>query len=157
MVLGIVIGAAAVFFLNKSAGGLQSTEVHATESADWNWPDSLDAMVAAADNHALVFENDELRILSVTVVPGILDPIHTHKGRSIVWVTKTSPILYNVYDRDNNGKLKLIRTDTINVKPSELNQAAWEKPEGPHSVENIGKDTFHLYRIEYKKNRTLNE
>ena len=128
------------------------TELLASTNSEtvWPWPDSLDALIAASDNHKLVYEDSSLRILSVTVVPGILDPIHTHKGRSIIWVTKTSPILYNTYDYGENNTLKLIKTDTINVKPEELNKANWEKPEPPHSVENIGKDTFHLYRIEYK-------
>ncbi len=116
----------------------------------WPWADSLDALIAAPENHKLIFENEELRILHVTVIPGILDPIHTHKGKSIVWVTKTSPIIYKTYGVLNNQELTLVKVDTIIIKPEELNKASWENPEPPHSVENIGKDTFELYRIEYK-------
>lgn len=116
----------------------------------WNWPDSLDALIAAPQNHELVFQNDEVRVLKVTVVPGVIDPVHTHKGKSIVWVTKTSPILYNVYDFDEQGKFKRVRTDTIDINNNELFKGMTENPEPPHSVDNIGADTFQLYRIEYK-------
>jgi hypothetical protein len=118
--------------------------------ARWTWPDSLDALTAAPANHALVFENEEYRILHVTVVPGVLDPIHTHKGKSLIWVTKTSPIVYNTYTLDKNNNLVLAKKDTLIIKPEELNRGVWENPEPPHSVENIGRDTFELYRIEYK-------
>jgi hypothetical protein len=63
----------------------------------------------------------------------------------------TSPILYHHYDLDNGVGLHKVKTDTIDVKTGELYKASWENPEPPHSVENIGKDTFQLYRIEYKK------
>jgi len=151
LIIGLLIGSVLMYLFVKQPW--TKTENFASTNSEpvWPWPDSLDALIAAPDNHKLVYEDSSLRILSVTVVPGILDPIHTHKGRSIIWVTKTSPILYNTYDYGENNTLKLIKTDTINIKPEELNKANWEKPEPPHSVENIGKDTFHLYRIEYKK------
>ena len=119
---------------------------------NWPWHDSLDALVAASDYHKLVYEDSSMRVLEVTVMPGKLDPIHTHKGKSIVWVTHSSPLLYKTYEMDSNNNWTLVKTDTIIVKPEELNKAVWEKPEPPHSVENIGKEIFKLYRIEYKTN-----
>lgn len=151
--IGLLIGGTIVFFLRNKFIVPTATNFDNTTSDNinhWTWPDSLDALIAAPENHKLVYENEELRILNVTVVPGILDPIHTHRGKSIVWVTKASPLLYHVYDFDANKKLKLIKTDTITFKINELNKANWEKPQPPHSVENIGTDTFQLYRIEYK-------
>jgi hypothetical protein len=100
----------------------------------WSWPDSLDALKAAADYHKLVFEDSTLRILEVVVPPGKLDPIHTHKGHSIVWVTHTSPIIYNTYDYDEKKSFRLIKKDTVVISPAELNRGMREKPEPPHSV-----------------------
>ncbi len=149
-VIGLLLGSACMYwYINKSSANAHATTIASSKST-WSWPDSLDALIAAPDNHKLVYEDSALRILSVTVIPGILDPIHTHKGKSIVWVTRTSPIIYNTYDFDDQRNFKIVKTDTIVIKQEELNKATWEKPEPPHSVENIGKDTFHLYRIEYK-------
>ena len=155
-VIGIVAGGLTMYFVKphpKSTSVARSLLSGSTNASNenWQWPDSLDALTAAAGNHELVFENDDLRILKVTVVPGILDPIHTHQGKSLVWVSMTSPILYHHYDLDKDANLKKVKTDTIDVKPEDMFKAFWEKPEPPHSVENVGKDTFQLYRIEYKK------
>jgi len=64
---------------------------------------------------------------------------------------KDFTIVYNTFGIGNDNMLTLIKKDTIMIKPKELNKANWENPEPPHSVENIGKDTFKLYRIEYKR------
>jgi len=152
-VTGILIGGIAVFlFLNyaKTIKPLEESIQKAQDKVDnWNWPDSLDALVAAKDYHKLIFKTADFRILEVTVPSGQLDPIHTHKGNSIVWVVNTSPILYNTFDIDKNNQLIQVKQDTIRIKPEELNIGNWEKPEPPHSVENIGKDLFKLYRIEF--------
>ena len=155
-IIGIVVGGLTVYLIQRykqpTSGIRFSLNDNTTTSTEnWQWDDSLDALNAAPGNHELIFENDTLRILKVTVVPGILDPIHTHKGKSLVWVSMTSPILYHHYSLDNDTNLKKVKTDTIDIKKEELFKGSWEKPEPPHSVENIGKDTFQLYRIEYKK------
>lgn len=149
ILIGVLLGW--YFFSNKESLDTSSESKSVSLLENWNWPDSLDALIAAPKNHELVFQDDEVRVLKVTVVPGVTDPIHTHKGKSIVWVTQTSPILYNVYDFDEQGRFKLVRTDTINIKNDELFKGMTENPEPPHSVDNIGVDTFQLYRIEYKQ------
>lgn len=118
---------------------------------NWKWPDSLDALIAAKDYHKLIFQTPEFRILEVTIEPGKLDPIHTHKGKSIVWVVNSSPIVYNTFGLDKSNNFLLLKQDTIIIKPEELNVATWENPEPPHSVENIGKELFKLYRIEFNE------
>jgi hypothetical protein len=155
-IIGIAVGGLIVYVIKPDKhlpSEISASSSDCTKSSNTNWQchDSLDALKAAPGNHQLIFEDDDLRILKVTVVPGILDPVHTHKGKSLVWVTMTSPILYHHYDLDNDLDLRKVKTDTINVKTEELHKASWEKPEPPHSVENIGRDTFQLCRIEYKK------
>jgi len=154
--IGIAVGGLVVYLIKPDKqlpAEVSSSSSHSTTTSNtnWQWHDSLDALKAAPGNHQLIFEDDDLRILKVTVIPGILDPIHTHKGKSLGWVTMTSPILYHHYDFYNDVGLCKVKTDTIDVKAEDLYKASWEKPEPPHSVENIGKDTFQLYRIEYKR------
>lgn len=151
--IGILLGALITYLIQDSKDkinlSIDTIQKANKSNADWIWPDSLDALVAAKDYHKLIFQTTDFRILEVTVPPGQLDPIHTHKGNSIVWVVNTAAILYNTFGLDNNHKLTMIKQDTIRIKPEELNIGNWEKPEPPHSVENIGKDLFKLYRIEF--------
>ncbi|MBK8297984.1 MAG: hypothetical protein IPK91_12040 [Saprospiraceae bacterium] len=150
-VSGLIIGGILVFlFINLKNEQKPSEAPKQAKTEDaWNWPDSLDALIAAKEFHKLIFQTPEFRILEVTVPPGQLDPIHTHKGKSIVWVVNNSPLLYNTFGLDDNNKLSLLKQDTIRIKQEELNIGSWEKPEPPHSVENIGKELFKLYRLEF--------
>lgn len=151
---GMLLGGLSIFLLMTMINNRKSpVEVLVNKKAkhnSWNWPDSLDALVAASDFHKLISETDDFRVLEVTVRPGQLDPIHTHKGKSIVWVVQSSPILYNTYGMGSDNTLALLKQDTINIKTEELNIGNWENPEPPHSVQNIGNEIFKLYRIEFK-------
>jgi hypothetical protein len=154
--IGILLGGIIACFIlvafnlsNPIAGTKKETDA-TDDPAKWDWPTSLDALVAAPGSHKLIYEDDEKRILEFTVNPGQTDPIHTYKGKSIVWVVKTSPIIYTTYRRGQDSKLVPLKKDTIITRQDELNKANWENPRPPHSVENIGTDTFRVYRIEYK-------
>lgn len=46
--------------------------------AVWPWDDSLDALVAAPEQHRLVFENAHVRVLDTRIAPGERTPVHTH-------------------------------------------------------------------------------
>ena len=50
-----------------------------------NWPDELDAAIAAPRNHVLLFENDSVRVLDITVAPGETVPLHTHRWPGILY------------------------------------------------------------------------
>jgi hypothetical protein len=41
----------------------------AKEQDVWMWPNSLDAVVAAAGSHRVIFENRVTRVLEVTITP----------------------------------------------------------------------------------------
>ena len=57
----------------------------------WEWPDSLDALVAAADFHRLVLETDDVRVLETTIGPGQTVPLHTHRWPSVLYVLARRP------------------------------------------------------------------
>jgi hypothetical protein len=42
-----------------------------TVEGEWLWGDELDAVVAAPNSHRVVFENDQVRVLEVTLAPGV--------------------------------------------------------------------------------------
>jgi predicted metal-dependent enzyme (double-stranded beta helix superfamily) len=49
------------------------------------WTPASDALVAAPANHKLLFENDEVRVLEVTVQPGVREPLHAHRYPSVMY------------------------------------------------------------------------
>jgi hypothetical protein len=55
----------AAFLLGQSASNLDR----------W-WAPEKDALAAAPQNHKLLFENDDVRVLEVTVPPGVREPLH---------------------------------------------------------------------------------
>ena len=66
------IGAA--FLLGQSTGNFDK----------W-WRPENDALAAAPKNHKLLFENDEVRVLEVTVPPGVREPAHAHRYPSVLY------------------------------------------------------------------------
>jgi predicted metal-dependent enzyme (double-stranded beta helix superfamily) len=56
-----------------------------TSSFDKWWTPENDALAAAPQNHKLLFENDEVRVLEVTVQPGVREPLHAHRYPSVLY------------------------------------------------------------------------
>jgi len=54
------------------------------EPDDTEWPPHLDALVAAPANHRLLFEDDAVRVLEVTVEPGERENLHHHRWPSLM-------------------------------------------------------------------------
>jgi hypothetical protein len=48
-----------------------------------NWDPALDAVIAAPGNHRVLFENDALRVLEVTLRDGEEEPTHHHRWPSV--------------------------------------------------------------------------
>ena len=129
----------AVFFV---ASLTLSPKGNATELA------AYDAITAAPDNHRVVFENEKVRVLEVTIKPGEKEPFHVHPMPSVMTVI-TGTKLRITEATINDGKLvtgKTIEVGKDNFQPPPL----WMPPQGLHSAENIGSVTFHAYRIELK-------
>jgi hypothetical protein len=45
----------------------------------WPWPESLDAVVAAPEHHAVLLENERVRVLEARVERNDTVPVHTHR------------------------------------------------------------------------------
>ena len=56
-----------------------------TRNLDKWWTPASDALVAAPQDHKLLFENDEVRVLEVTVPPGVREPLHAHRYPSVLY------------------------------------------------------------------------
>ena len=61
--------------------GMSSIIIDHTDPAQWD--PQLDAVIAAPHNHTVLFENDQLRVLEVTLEPNEEEPIHHHRWPSV--------------------------------------------------------------------------
>ncbi len=113
-------------------------------NTSWPWLDSTDAVSAAPKNHKVLYEDDKVRILEVTVEPGEKENMHYHRWPSVLIVD--SPAKKKEYTFDG----KVTSTD----KPSAdtlLPIVVRMGPTPPHAIENLDTNALHLYRIEMKK------
>ena len=111
----------------------------------WEWPESLDALVAAPGYHRLVFENDDVRVLETAIGPGELVPVHTHRWPSVLFVHTTSHFVR----RDADGAV-LADTREAGAAP-EPGTCIWMGPMAPHTFENVGDAEIRVLNVELKR------
>lgn len=56
-----------------------------------SWDPALDAVVAAPKQHKVLFENDRLRVLEVTLEPNEEEPTHHHRWPSVFVFDRLKP------------------------------------------------------------------
>jgi hypothetical protein len=121
-----------------------------SSSAKWVWPDSLDAMKAAPENHKLLYEDNDVRVLMVMLDAKKSEPIHTHKWKSIMWIAKPIvPCQINNYQKGDNGKL--VKSDSLLIKQMPIDLGQLIGPEGPTSIMNLSAENGVAYRVEFKR------
>jgi len=110
----------------------------------WEWPASLDALVAAPEFHSLVFENDDVRVLDTRIGPGATVPVHTHRWPSILYML----CVEHHVRRDGEGT---VLSDTRETGiPFEPGVAVPAAAMPPHTVENVGRSEIRMLNIELK-------
>jgi len=107
------------------------------------WADSLDALVAAADTHQLLFENDSVRVLETKIEPGQTTPVHTHRWAGVLYVLSIADIVR----RDADGA---VMVDTRGGTLPEPGAAIWGAALPPHTLENVGVKAIHIIGVELK-------
>jgi hypothetical protein len=104
----------------------------------------LDAVKAAPENHKVIFENEHVRVLEVTIAPHSKEPIHVHCWPGTLYIQQAGDAI----DRDANGKV-LFDSRQLKVKPR-VPFVEWSPGDPPHSVENLDDLPLKLIRIENK-------
>jgi hypothetical protein len=105
------------------------------------WPDNLDAVKAAPENHKVIFENEHVR---VTIAPRSKEPIHAHCWPSTLYIQQAGDAI----DRDANGRI-LFDSRQLKVKPK-APFVEWTPQDPPHSIENLYDLPLKLIRVENK-------
>jgi hypothetical protein len=83
-----------------SCAGASFLEDGMPDRDDKEWPPHLDALAAAPANHRLLFEDEALRVLEVTVAPGERENLHHHRWPSLMVVLARPN--YRNFDADGN-------------------------------------------------------
>jgi hypothetical protein len=110
-----------------------------------DWPKDKDALIAAPRNHKVLLENDKVRVLDVTVAPGEVEAVHSHRWPSVLYFMAAGDFV----DRDASGKV-IFDSRTLKT-PLVFPLTMYKEPEAPHSVENLSTTvTLHLVRVEMK-------
>jgi hypothetical protein len=110
----------------------------------WEWPESLDALVAASAFHRLLLENDDVRVLDTRIGPGETVPVHTHRWPSVLYVLASAHFVRRDHE---GGVLSDTRaTDTLPEIGATILMAAMP----PHTVENVDSSEIHMLNVELK-------
>lgn len=127
----------------------QSQKIVSTDGSDPSkWDKNLDGPIAASGNHKIVFENENIRVQSVTVPPHSEEPYHLHPYASIL-VIDSAPA--KIVDRDSDGKV--VQTPIFLEQMKTFPVIVVQPPQARHSIKNEDPTKeVHLIRIDGKKN-----
>ena len=115
-----------------------------------NWDPELDAVKAAPKHHKVLFENERVRVLEVTLEPNDEEPVHHHRWPSVFVLDQIKP---PIVDITPDGKRVPPHRDIIQALE------AWNgrgclvvnmAPQSPGRVLNESDVTVHGIRIEMK-------
>jgi hypothetical protein len=113
--------------------------------ASWTWPASMDAVITSQDTDKVLFENFDIRLVEVTILPGQKQNMGETMYPSVLLLYEPQPKgLETSYD----GKTNTVERRFDGAK---FPQVIRTGKQPPHAFEN--KDTFpaHYYRVEFKK------
>lgn len=109
------------------------------EQAPASQPLSVDALTASPENFRLVLENENVRVLEYTLLPGQKDHQHTHPAR--------------VAHVISGGTLRVGCPDgTSMVFEEKVGASNWSNPSPLHDTENIGTTPIKILLVEVKTN-----
>jgi quercetin dioxygenase-like cupin family protein len=90
------------------------------------WKHEQDGPVGAAQNHKIIYEDDQFRVQSVTIPAGTEEPYHDHPYPSVLVVD--TPNIGMDRDRTGKGTALTANGPSVIVQP----------PQGLHSIKNSG-------------------
>lgn len=107
-------------------------------------PDANDGVIVAPENHHVLFENADVRVIEVTQAPHSTETMHTHARPSIFYLDGPTATRYVVEGDEAHAVER--KAPPPGFKPLVILM----RPEGLHSVENLSGNTFHALRVELK-------
>lgn len=115
------------------------------DAETWEWPESLDALVAASEFHTLLFENADVRVLDTRIPAGETVPVHTHRWPSVLYVLASGHLVR----RDGQGAVQVdTRENGTLLEPG---TALWTAALPPHTLENVSTAEIRVLSVELKR------
>lgn len=111
---------------------------------DWEWPEEMDAVLAAPEHHRLLLENELVRVLDIRIGPGETVALHTHCWPSVLYLLSWSDFVR----RDAAGTVLM---DSRDGEPPVVGGAIWSPAMTPHTLENVGDGELRLVGVELKR------
>jgi hypothetical protein len=108
------------------------------------WDPALDGVLAAPENHTVVYEDDAIRVISVSIEAGTIEKPHHHRLPAVFVADRLVRL------RDFNGATG----EEIPLPiPKDVESPITLKflPQPLHYVENVDTLDFHATRIEFKR------
>jgi hypothetical protein len=108
------------------------------------WDPALDAVKAAPENHKVLYEDDLIRVLAVTVPAGTTEKPHHHCYPSVFVIDRLTKC--RDFDGATNNEIPLPLPDKF-----EFPVTVKFPPQPLHYVQNVDDKPFHATRVEFKK------
>jgi predicted metal-dependent enzyme (double-stranded beta helix superfamily) len=109
-----------------------------------SWDPQLDAVTAAPQHHQVLYEDDLIRVVSVSIAPGLQEPVHHHRWPSVFVIDR---LPRRMRDFDGDGQEIPLPVEV----GAELPLVVKFLPQPAHSVRNEDDIPFHGTRIEFKQ------
>ena len=116
------------------------------KSGCWTWPDSLDAVRADPQNHIVLYEDENVRMVDVHTPPMQTNSKHDHQWLSVFLQDEPQP---KGRDHGTDGTAGPGGGVVSGDAPFPLLNVAGTQ--APHAFENLDTFTKHFYRAELKK------
>lgn len=116
----------------------------AAQSEECTATHPLDAMAVSKANHAVMLENESVRVLDTWIKPGGRTEVHSHEWPSTLYILSWSPFVR--YDPDGKVLVDSRQMPSTPAKGSVL----WSAPLPPHYVENVGDNELRVIAVELK-------
>ncbi len=119
----------------------------------WSYPAAYDSALAAPNNYHLLYEDDHVRLVEVTLRPGETEPMHGSPYPAVIAMDAISggpePAVRYL---DAKSPLNISGGNNAGPPPEFTSPScATTGPRAPHSMKNNGTTPLHYYRIEFKR------
>src|SRR5262249_37788927 len=125
-------------------------------SDKWPYPIAYDSINAAPNNYKMLFENDKMRLLEVTIRPGETTPMHGTPYPAVLAFNAISGDPKLVTDKFLDPSSPLNGQGAAHAGPPKVYnlkvpKCAVTPPRAPHAIHNGGSAPLHYYQMEYKR------
>ena len=105
--------------------------------------DEYDGVIVDPEHHKVIFENDAVRVLEVSIAAGEVTPLHSHMRPTVMYVLSGSHFIR----RDENG---VVTFDTREAPDFVLPKVLFSDLTPKHTLENTDIEELLVISVELK-------